>query len=331
MKQTIRLTENRLRLIISECVKRVINENRIVTFNGRTYPNNGWCVILSGGSGSGKGYVIANQLPIDGKVIDVDEFKDYLIRMNGGYINGERYNPRDAEHVKMAHFLVKQKQWKEKVRNNVLNPETHHIERLPNVIFDISGSEPDKDVVTIAEQAKECGYNTMLVWVVSNRSEAIIRNLQRNRCVKDDILHYIHNSIAINMPQFLKSSTSSDCIDDAWIIFSSTENITQPEFTDEEKKNLAVRLNRTDNGFKTDNDTINRLYRYLGEIETDVENPKVYMRSDVVMDRFGEKTANKVIKPNWSDLSKPKAVEYSGYRINRSKLPTKDLLTKNNP
>ena len=53
----------------------LLDENKVIAFSGdKVYPRFGWCVILSGGTGSGKGFVINKQLPIDGKVMNVDHY-----------------------------------------------------------------------------------------------------------------------------------------------------------------------------------------------------------------------------------------------------------------
>ena len=53
-----------------------INENKTVTFNGKTNPKYGWAVIMAGGAGVGKSTVIRNQLPINGKLVSSDYFKE---------------------------------------------------------------------------------------------------------------------------------------------------------------------------------------------------------------------------------------------------------------
>ena len=45
----------RLKQIIKECIHEIINEDKVVKFNNKVYPNFGWCVIMAGGGGSGKG------------------------------------------------------------------------------------------------------------------------------------------------------------------------------------------------------------------------------------------------------------------------------------
>lgn len=315
------LIERRLKNIIKECIDALIIENRVVTFGGTTYPDNGWCVILSGGPGSGKGYVSAKQLPIDGKIINVDKFKEMYVKMSNGVINGEDYDSRNPEHVSFVHYAVKDKKWKEKYKDNIFNSDAHNSELLPNIIFDMTGDKPEESVVSIVKDAKDLGYNTMLVWVVSSRSESIIRNLQRPRRVSDEVLHTIHNNLLRQMPPFLDSPASVKYLDDAWIIFGSTDDVTRPNFSDEEAKDVAIHLKKTSSGFKMEDNVKERLDTILGVPETNPENPEVYVPSDDVLRDFGERYRQNVTKPNFSDFTSPRTREKTGIRIRRNGLP----------
>lgn len=311
---------------INENLRNTLNERRVVTFNGTTYPNNGWCVVLSGGSGSGKGYTLLRQLPIDGKIIDVDRLKELYVKMNGGYIEGEKYDSKNPEHVSKVHKEVKSKKWKDKIINLLLNSEAHRRDMLPNIIFDMTAKTPKTDVIEVVSKTKELGYKNVLVWVVCNRSEAIIRNIQRPRSVSDKVLHDIHNQLSANMPEFLNNALSTRYIDEAWIIFSSTDDIHRPSFSDEEKKDVAVRLNRTENGFEIDEVTEKRLLNILGPSEPNPENLEKYVKSDDVLKNYGEEETKTEVRPNWTDLSKPRKVKTTGVRINRSRIPQGSLV-----
>lgn len=50
-----------------------------ISFGGKAYPNSDNVVILAGGAGSGKGFVLENILLINGKIFDVDKLKTELI------------------------------------------------------------------------------------------------------------------------------------------------------------------------------------------------------------------------------------------------------------
>ena len=59
--------------------KKPLNEASAITFGNRIFPESGWCVILVGGSGSGKGYIQTDALLIDAKVFDVDSLKTLYV------------------------------------------------------------------------------------------------------------------------------------------------------------------------------------------------------------------------------------------------------------
>lgn len=48
---------------------------KLITFGGKAYPNFGNVVIMAGGTGSGKGFVLSNLVGLEGKVMDVDALK----------------------------------------------------------------------------------------------------------------------------------------------------------------------------------------------------------------------------------------------------------------
>jgi hypothetical protein len=57
----------------------VLNET-LVTFGGKAYPKYGNVVLLGGGAGSGKGFVLSKLLGIEGKVFDVDALKTFILK-----------------------------------------------------------------------------------------------------------------------------------------------------------------------------------------------------------------------------------------------------------
>lgn len=293
-------------IILKEEIRKLINERKIITFNNDTYPNFGWCVILAGGGGSGKGYALNHNIPIDGKVINVDDFKSLYIKMKQDLeIDGEKYNSLNPQHVAYVHKQVSDNKYKDKYINNLLNKDAHQEERLPNIILDMTGKNPKYTVLKIAEKAKNVGYKICLVWVVANRHEAILRNLMRSRRIPDNVLHKIHNSLAETMPPFLRDSNTPKVINDAWLLFNSTENIEQSDLSGDEAKNCAIKLKTSPNGFIIDNDTNERLLRYLGKQEEDYNNLKTYLSSDEIINKYG--------KPRYD-----KNGNFNGYNFDRT-------------
>lgn len=218
-----------------------INENRVVTFdNNKLYPSEGWCVIMLGGPGSGKGYFRKNKLPIDAKIIDVDELKEKFKKLGlaKDILNGEEYDSSNPKHVSALHMAVKQHGWKTKILNMFFNDvkQTGH---LANILFDITGADPDHSVRDkILTVVKALGYKTCVIWVITQREQAMIRNLQRDRSVSDSILHGIHQNLAINLPAFLQNPDNAKYIDNLWLYFSSSIDISKTVSKEEDIQNL---------------------------------------------------------------------------------------------
>ena len=84
-----------------------LNEDRVVKFNGDVAPDFGWCVIICGGSGSGKS-TFRNVLGIKGKVCDVDELKKFAT-MYRKSVNGDQgyqnylHIPKDSKTDQAQH------------------------------------------------------------------------------------------------------------------------------------------------------------------------------------------------------------------------------------
>ena len=289
LKTMSKYTKNEIKQLVNECISvlkekgGVVQENKIVTFGNRTYPNFGWCVFLAGSGGCGKGYALNTQIPISGKTINVDNWKEFYAKLQG-----VKYHPSDPEQVAWAHQGVAQKKWKQKYTANMLNPDYHtEKQRLPNIIFDMTAKNPYYDVLDIAEEAQNVGYKTMLVWVIATRSEALIRNLARDRHIPDYVLHDAYNSLMDNMPRFLQGSYATECLDDAWLIFSSAPDMSKGDLEGDEKKTAAVQLQRGSKGFIIDKNTMQRLVQYLGEKETNIDNPQTFLSSKEVIDKYG--------------------------------------------
>jgi len=259
---------------------RIINEDKMISFNGEISPKYGWCVIMGGGSGSGKGNVIKNVLGIKAKIFDVDAIKELYAKV----VKDDRYelskraqkkdfdfkNPEDVSYLHMA-----TKKYGKEQRQYFTRGRSDDVTRLPNIIFDITAKERE-DFDNIVDLIGDMGYKICFVWVVTNREEAMVRNLMRDRVVSDEIFHKIHNQVNDFLPRFL-TSEGGNYFDEAWVVFNS--NIT-PGGTASELKyqndNKAVRLKKKGSGFVFDNETVARLIATLGPNEATPENPTTY-------------------------------------------------------
>ena len=252
-----------------------IDEASVVTFGGKTFPKNGWCVILAGGPGSGKGYQQDNSIMIDAKVFDVDKLKSlYVKAAKAGKINDKKdYDFRKQEDVSALHKIVDGKKYDKNIKHNFFANN----EKLPNVIFDITGKNVAK-LKQRCEKVKKIGYKTSLVWVVSNRDVALVQNLKRPRVVPQDIFHKIHNAILANLPDFIKNE-AANYFDECWILFGSTKKLPKNMTPEEEKElhdNKAFKLAKKGDGFEISDELSNRLYDILGEMEENPDEPVKY-------------------------------------------------------
>ena len=252
-----------------------IDEASVVTFGGKTFPNNGWCVILAGGPGSGKGYQQDNSIMIDAKVFDVDKLKSlYVKAAKAGKINDKKdYDFRKPEDVSALHKIVASKEYESNIKYNFFANN----EKLPNVIFDITGKNVAK-LKQYCEMVKKKGYKTSLVWVVTNRDVALVQNLTRPRVVPQNVFHKIHNAILANLPDFIKTDAAK-YFDECWIIFGTTKKLPKNMTPEEEKElhdNRAFKLAKKGEGFEISEELSKRLYDILGVMEENPDEPVKY-------------------------------------------------------
>lgn len=286
--------------IISESIHEAfmaqVLEDRVVKFNGQVYPKFGQCVVMSGGGGSGKGYSLNRYIPIDAKHMDVDHFKEMYIKLlnkpnsnvaksdlrklaNPESSGEELYNMSDPANTTKLHDIIKGRGWKQKERNNFFHKDTtRDPSRLPNVILDVTGSEPN-NLTEIAKMAKECGYQTTLAWVVTSRDRAIANALGRDRQLYQHVFHNAHNDIMSELPDYI-TDEAGQYFDFAWLIFNSSVGLSPK--TDEEEKNTSVQLVKQGAGFTINPDDRKRLDDILGQEERNPYNPEVYKDFDEV-------------------------------------------------
>lgn len=264
-----------------------LDEASVVTFNKKTYPKFGWAVVLAGGPGSGKGYTVKHQIAIDAKIFDVDALKSLYVKtaktdkpslIRSRDSKKGKYDFKNPDDVSDLHNTVDQRGYLKKAENAFYADSEAHKEsgRIPNVIYDITGSRAEK-LKNIGKMLQDMGYKTSLVWVVTNREVAMLRNLSRARTVSQAILHDVHNKIKANVFPFLQSADAK-YYDEAWIVFSSTDSL--KSLSKEEAKELAdnavVRLEKNGSSFDIPQPLADRIMRVLGADETNPENPEVY-------------------------------------------------------
>lgn len=205
---------------------------KLITFGGQAYPNYGNIVVMAGGAGSGKGFVLSNLVGLEGKVFDVDELKTLASKTPaikrkvaselGVDIEDLAKNLKDPKNVATLHdvmgnYLQLDKR-KERAfyRGVIAAPE----DRKPNIIFDMTFKELSK-LQKVAQDASKLGYdkkNIHIVWVVNDIEVAQQQNQRRARTVPSEILVNTHRGAAntmgdiINMGNKLKKYMDGDIV-----------------------------------------------------------------------------------------------------------------------
>lgn len=205
-----------------------ILSEKLITFGGKAYPKNGNVVIVCGGSGSGKGFVIKNLLGIQGKVLDVDRLKEFALSskvLQSKYPELKNASLKDPMTTHNIHHIIATK---EKLDVKMVDTLKRSIKtsttELPNLIFDITLKDFAR-LKEISNEVQELGYNLKnihLVWVLTDIDSAIQQNQSRSRTVPNDILMRAHVGVANSMKQIIQGSQSiKNLLDgDIWVSFN---------------------------------------------------------------------------------------------------------------
>jgi hypothetical protein len=207
-----------------------------IDFGGKHYPQNGQVVIVAGGPGSGKGFIIDTLFAIDVKRVDPDHLK--MLIKNNAYIQNKLAKQYDVdpkifemttpEDVSVVHVLLKQiglmDRYLEMIYTTAANaPE----DRKPNLIFDRTIKDFSEFVYSV-NQVKNIGYkpeNIHFIWVLNDVNLALKQNSERERKLDENLLKSIHNNCARNMKFiFDLGEKISDYLNgDIWIVFNNRE------------------------------------------------------------------------------------------------------------
>lgn len=218
----------------SFCEQALELDEALVTFGKRAYPKFGQIVVLSGGAGSGKGFVLSNLLGIEGNVLDVDALKALAIGStklarrvkDETGVDLKSLDLREPENVKVLHDILADvygitKSNQKRVFSSALAAPD---DRKPNLIFDVTLKDIKK-LDDITRNAVNLGYdkkNIHVVWVLNDIEMAKQQNLERDRVVPDDILLSTHEGAALTMAKLMNmgSSLTSYLDGDMFIVFN---------------------------------------------------------------------------------------------------------------
>ena len=231
----------------------VITEDKVVKFNGQTNPPYGWCVILCGGSGIGKSTAADLLVPINARRYDVDALKSdrfYKISYDGDdhtitFNNGESYvledegifEPYDMQNPDFVSWLhQKRRPMAKKLKKSIFKAgEYADKERLPNILFDITGKDVE-DFESIISEVKPIGYKVAVVWVLGEIKQAISQNEKRGRQVPRDVLLKAHRGVFNAIGDIAMDAKLFSQIDEFWVILQSVFDVGDPNDVDRYRK-----------------------------------------------------------------------------------------------
>lgn len=214
----------------------ILNEVAI-QFGSKSETQFGQVVILAGGAGSGKGFILDTLLDIQGKVFDVDALKQLAIRapkLNAA-VKAEfgtdlsKLNLKNPDDVFKLHAIVDDlgldKGKKKAMMKSIASANAN---RKPNLIFDVTLKNLSK-LKSISEMVKAVGYlpeNIHIVWILNDINVAIHQNMTRSRRVPDDILKDTHDHVSKAMSNILKgASPARNYMDGYFIIVPNKVNV----------------------------------------------------------------------------------------------------------
>jgi hypothetical protein len=214
--------------------KQQLNE-KLITF-GNKRPKYDNIVLLAGGAGSGKGFILSHLVGIDGKIIDTDEFKKHSLQVHSiKYKLRELGVPVDdmdfgsPKHLDLLHQGITSLGVENKMIKNLMGSMNNRVHK-DNLIFDTTLKNFRK-LESISFAAERAGYdkeNIHIVWILTPMETAKRQNKSRPRRVADEILINIHLNVGdimsqlINNPSLVRKYADGDF----WIVFNDGYNDT---------------------------------------------------------------------------------------------------------
>jgi phosphopantetheine adenylyltransferase/predicted kinase len=209
-------------------------DEKLITFAKKAYPKSGNLLILAGGAGSGKGFILNNLVGLEGKVFNVDDLKSLAIktpkiisRVKKEFnVDLSKLKLTKGEDVAKLHDIIGTEMNlanKQQIRF-FANALFQRDDLKPNVIFDVTLKDLRK-LQNITRMAEAVGYkkeNVHIVWVINDIEIAKVQNLdpKRARVVPVEILVNTHRGASQTMLDIMKMGTSLKKYMDGDIVFA---------------------------------------------------------------------------------------------------------------
>lgn len=262
-------------------IKSILLADKVVKFNNQTYPKFGWCLTLVGGSGSGKTTQFNNNIMFEGHIFNVDNimtifakhFDEMVNRMDEDkkieilkMFDNKKPNLNNSNDLNILYNLMrKPTKWdhQNKYSKSVKTFFNALTDNLPNIVFDITGqgffnSSANYNIQT----AYRLGYKTSLVWVITSIENAIERNKNRNRNVKEHKVIQTFKSAYYNMISILNGEQSIPELNEFWVLFSD-EGVISERIKDmkdyKRSSETCFLIPKKNNYFIADDNLINKI------------------------------------------------------------------------
>ena len=239
--------------LILEQYAEMINEVQI-QFNRNKDVQFGNAVIMAGGAGSGKGFVLNNLVGIQGKVFDVDALKSLAMiaprinamvqkKYNKSLENMDLKNPDDvfALHTIIGDELRLPNKQQQAFFTSIIQGDKA---RKPNIIFDVTLKDMKKfDEIVRSLGQKGIEYDKKkihIVWVVNDVQVAMKQNQERARTVPEHILINTHSGVNSTMKEIVKMGESLRQHMDGDIFFAFAKAEVDNKYIDGGKKQGKV-------------------------------------------------------------------------------------------
>lgn len=210
--------------------KTFLTEDKVVKFEGKTYPDFGWCVIMCGAPASGKSTALDNLVPINAKTFNPDYLSEFAVEhgdiVGDNLVIGNQkysldeikppYNLKNSEYVSFLHHKLKPLNNKLKANMYKLGIDADK-GRLPNLVFDIAGSDI-KDLENIIFNLQPLGYKFCMVWVFNTLENVIRNNQSRDRTGFKELVISKYFDVLSTIPVFMRRQDLMQYINDFWLV-----------------------------------------------------------------------------------------------------------------
>jgi hypothetical protein len=210
----------------------MLYEKLVVFGGGAKY---GQIVFMSGGAGSGKGFASKSFMESEKfKIRDVDEWKKAflaLAKLKGRNPEIANYDLRNPKDVGKLHLFVKNKRIHDKSFKNItldLLLSDLKADRLPNIIFDITGKDIS-DFQDSMPYLMDAGYdpkNIHLAWVLTDFKVSYTANVTRDRVVPADVFLDTHKGASKTMQYLLDNNRMPRGADGRFVVILNNRDNT---------------------------------------------------------------------------------------------------------